>query len=119
MDRAHNLEPVEHYVRALIFAASKSIAHARKYAKQAYKGFEELEHEWRAARSALLLHQTGCGEKWLLAAREKARNYPRSFIAVELQAIAADSSCATLSLLTPRQRQVLRRILPAIPWRMP
>jgi DNA-binding CsgD family transcriptional regulator len=76
-----------------------------------YEEFDQLGFDWRAAQCALFLYRAGCGKKWIGAAKEKARNYPRSFIGAQLQAAGTDASCEALSVLTPRQRQVLRRIV--------
>jgi DNA-binding CsgD family transcriptional regulator len=107
---AQAYDAIECYIRAMISARNNDSA-AHGLAVQAYNGFVELEHDWRAARCALFLYQTGCGKKWLAAAQAKVRNYPRSFISVQLQAITGDAPGDALSVLTARQRQVLGRIV--------
>lgn len=108
---ARNLDPVENYTRALILSVSGDVSRARKLAKAAYKEFNELGYEWRAARCALFLYESGCGDTWLTAAKEKAQNYPRSFIGAQLERIEIESNCEPLARLTPRQRDVVRLLV--------
>jgi DNA-binding CsgD family transcriptional regulator/tetratricopeptide (TPR) repeat protein len=104
-------EAVERFTRATVLAASAENSTARKLAKQAYERFAEIGYEWRAARCALFLYEQGCGDVWLAAARESAAHYPRSFIGARLARLDADSSEGPLSKLTPKQRDVVARLV--------
>lgn len=107
----HSFEPAEAYTRALVVAACGDVGPARKLAKRAYLQFVKMGYEWRAARCALFLYHSGCGDVWLNAAKEQARKYPRSFIGAQLQRIDADAGSETLARLTPRQRDVVRLLV--------
>lgn len=104
-------EPVESYARAVVLRARGSASSARKYAKAAYETFAEMRYDWRAARCALFLYDAGCGDSWLEAAKERAREYPRSFIGAQIKRIESDSRSEPLARLTPRQREVVRRLI--------
>ncbi len=108
---AGNLDPVESFTRALVLSGTGDVSRARKFAKEAHRQFKQLGYEWRAARCALFLYESGCGETWLAAAREHARNYPRSFIGAQLQRIDYESNFEPLARLTPRQRDVVRLLV--------
>lgn len=64
---------------------------------------------WRAARCALFLYESGCGDSWL--AKDKSREYSRSFIGAQIERIECDSQSEVLACLTPRQREVVRRLV--------
>lgn len=102
-----SFDPVEAYTRSRVLAIS-DVGPARKLAKQAYRQFAAMKYDWRAARCALFLYESGCGEGWLASAKERAANYPRSFIGAQLQRIDYESNCEPLAKLTPRQRDVVR-----------
>lgn len=102
---------IESYARAVVLRACGSVSPARKYAKAAYEEFSAMGYDWRAARCALFLYETGCGELWLDAAKEKAREYPRSFIGAQIERIECDARSEPLGRLTPRQREVVRRLV--------
>jgi DNA-binding CsgD family transcriptional regulator len=110
---AHNrsFDPIEDAACALIHAARGNVGPARKLAKRAYGEFAAMGYQWRAARCALFLYESGCGDTWLAAAREQAANYPRSFIGAQLERIRMESSSETLARLTPRQRDVVRLLV--------
>lgn len=110
---AHNrsFDPLQDAARALICAARGQVGPARKLAKRAYREFAAMGYQWRAARCALFLYESGCGDTWLDAAREQAADYPRSFIGAQLERIRLESSCETLARLTPRQRDVVRLLV--------
>ncbi|MHB8140271.1 MAG: helix-turn-helix transcriptional regulator [Vulcanimicrobiaceae bacterium] len=101
------LEASALYTRAVVWSACGDASSSRTLAKQAFGAFEGLGYNWRAARCALLLYRSGCGDNWLAAAKEKARNYPRSFIGAQLQRIEYDLESEPLARLTPRQREIV------------
>ncbi|HET6896520.1 MAG TPA: LuxR C-terminal-related transcriptional regulator [Candidatus Baltobacteraceae bacterium] len=102
-----SFDPVEAYTRARVLSIS-DVGPARKLAKQAYREFAGMRYDWRAARCALFLYESGCGDTWLAAAKQCAQHYPRSFIGAQLQRIDLESNCEPLAKLTPRQRDVVR-----------
>lgn len=104
-------EPIESYARAVVLRANGSASSARKYAKAAYEQFAQMGYDWRAARCALFLYESGCGDSWLAAAKEQARHYPRSFIGTQIERIECDSRSEPMARLTPRQREVVRRLI--------
>lgn len=102
-----SFDPSEAYTRARVLAIS-DVGPARKLAKKAYRQFAAMRYDWRAARCALFLYESGCGDTWLAAAKERAADYPRSFIGAQLERIDYESNCEPLAKLTPRQRDVVR-----------
>lgn len=116
-ERRHNrsFEPIEDYARAVVLSAGGDRAFSRKLLKRAFAEFSGLGYEWRAARCALLMHESGCGDGWLAAAKEKAKNYPRSFTGARIQRIESENGTALLSRLTPKQREVLRELATGSP----
>jgi DNA-binding CsgD family transcriptional regulator len=105
-----SLEAAERYVRAVVMAANSCVPSARRQAKAAYEIFRSLGYEWRAAKCALFLYRSGCGDKWFAAAKEMAANYPRSSVAVDLEEIRADMESDVYKKLTPRQREVVKKL---------
>lgn len=69
-------------------------------AREAYASFEKLGHDWRAGRSALLIHQLTGLREWEQRAKEKLTAYPSSRF---YQLLDAGNS----RRLTRRQQQVL------------
>jgi DNA-binding CsgD family transcriptional regulator len=106
-----SFDPVEAHTRALVLAAMGQVGPARKFAKKAFRSFAQMGYDWRAARCALFLYESGCGDTWLAAAKDRARNYPRSFIGAQLERIDDESNFEPLARLTPRQRDVVRLLV--------
>lgn len=109
--RHHNANKgIAAFARAVLLSKLADVSTSRHLAKEAYEIFDNLGYAWRAARCALFLYEAGCGDKWLEIAKEKAQNYPRSFVGARLQRIESDLQSDGLAGLTPRQREIVKRL---------
>lgn len=98
------------FTRAVVLSKFADVSTSRRLAKEAYEVFDGIGYTWRAARCALFLYEAGCGDKWLRIAKEKAQNYPRSFVGARLQRVESDMQGDGLADLTPRQREIVQRL---------
>ena len=96
----------EAYTEACIARAQNKTNELRRLAKMAYSEFEAMGFEWRAARAALLLYESGLGAEWLERAKTAARNYPRSFVADKIARAFQSNKDEYLGKITPRAREV-------------
>ncbi len=97
---------MEHYARAAIEQSLGNSHRALSHASAAFEIFRRLRFNWRAARAALIMHACGGGDRWLAEAAEKIRDYPRSFIAVEVERKQLRARTPSLNVLTPTERNV-------------
>jgi DNA-binding CsgD family transcriptional regulator len=94
------------YAAAALAERDGRTTHAAAYAMRALQVFRSIGFKWRSSRAALLLYRCTRDERYLAAARENARDYPRSFLHDEIEA-ARSVVGSGLERLTSRQRQVL------------
>lgn len=104
----HNarLDAMEAYVRAAIAHTGGDYRAALSHAATAFRAFSSMNHDWRAARAALLAHANGGGTQFLEHATEATLAYPRSFIALEIEKKRERNERPMLAKLTPRERDV-------------
>jgi DNA-binding CsgD family transcriptional regulator len=84
-------------------------AAAVRRARRAYDVFSEIGYAWRAANAALMLYRMGEGDAWLEPVRIVAAQYPRSFLAAELNRLRA-LGASPADRLTRRQREIANAI---------
>lgn len=91
---------------AAIAGAKNDVNALRHAAKSAFEIYDGLGVQWRASWCALLLYRAGCGDEWLGIARTNIADYPRSFIAAELQRLEGQRCRTKTGELTARQREI-------------
>jgi DNA-binding NarL/FixJ family response regulator len=104
--RDRRLRALESFARAVVAMHEADMNGVRHFAKAAYDIYASMGFEWRAARAALLSYRSGAGEEWLDKAMQHIADYPRSFIAQEIEPLHGARSNEQLRLLTARQREV-------------
>jgi DNA-binding CsgD family transcriptional regulator/tetratricopeptide (TPR) repeat protein len=101
--RARALEAV---TEATIAEARNDANAVRRSAKMAYDIYDGLGIAWRAARCSLQLYRAGAGDEWLAIAKERIADYPRSFVADEIERCERECTTNVSGELTARQREI-------------
>ncbi len=76
--------------------------------RAAWEVYDRIQYDWRAGRVALRLYELTKEVRWFECAREKLKNYPRSWLAKELQ--AGNPEPENLPKLTKAERRMLRMV---------
>ena len=104
------LEAITAYSTGVVQQALKDGRKARHFFESAYFIFEQINHKWRAAETALRLHQVTQDQSWHEAARLQIRDYPNSWIAADIREASTGIGDDGWNRLTPRQREVFNAL---------
>jgi len=97
------------FAEAVLRVARGDRRMGRHRARRAYEVFASVGYRWRAANGALVLYHLTGDDIWINRLDEVARDYPRSFLAAEVERSRAVGR-SPMELLTARQREIVELI---------
>jgi DNA-binding CsgD family transcriptional regulator len=105
---------MEAYSTGVVQRAIGDLSEAIRLFREAWTVSDAIGYDWRAGRTALALAELTGDAGWRERAKEKLREYPRSWLVTgERRSTLSESS--QLALLTPAQRAVFDLLIAGMP----
>jgi DNA-binding CsgD family transcriptional regulator/tetratricopeptide (TPR) repeat protein len=104
------LEATTAYSTGVVQQALNDPKKAQHFFESAYRAYEDINHKWRAGRTALHLYQVTRDRSWHEAAQRQIRDYPNSWIAADIREASTGIGDDGWNRLTPRQREVFNAL---------
>jgi DNA-binding NarL/FixJ family response regulator len=108
------VDAMEAYSSGVVQRAIGDLSEAIRLFREAWNIYDAIGYDWRAGRTALALAELTGDASWRERAKEKLREYPRSWLVTgERRSTLSESS--QLALLTPAQRAVFDLLIAGMP----